>query len=84
MMPPENRPVSKLAKETGLSEATLYKWKEQARATASPGILPLANADAGSFVEKKSTPIEAMLFLKAAPGLLFLEKLGNTPADHYR
>mgnify|MGYP000844617933 FL=1 len=32
MMPPENQPVSKIAKETGLSEATLYKWKKQARA----------------------------------------------------
>jgi transposase len=32
MMPPENQPVSKIAKETGLSEAALYKWKKQARA----------------------------------------------------
>ena len=32
MMPPENQPESKIAKGTGLSEATLYKWKRQAKA----------------------------------------------------
>ena len=32
MRPPESRPVKDIAKETGLSEATLYKWKKQAKA----------------------------------------------------
>lgn len=32
MMPPNNQSVSGIARETGLSEATLYKWKKQARA----------------------------------------------------
>jgi len=31
MMPPENQPVSKIAKETGLSEGMLYEWKKQAK-----------------------------------------------------
>ena len=31
MMPPQNQSVDDIAKETGLSEATLYKWQRQAR-----------------------------------------------------
>lgn len=30
MMPPENQSVSQIARETSLSEATLFKWKKQA------------------------------------------------------
>lgn len=39
MMPPQNQSVSEVARETGLSEATLHKWRKQARAKglASPG-----------------------------------------------
>jgi transposase-like protein len=36
MMPPENQSVSQIARETGLSEATLHKWKKQARAKGLP------------------------------------------------
>jgi transposase len=32
MMPPENQSVNKIARETGLSEATLHQWKKKARA----------------------------------------------------
>ena len=32
MMPPESRSVKDIAKETGLSRATLYKWRKQAKA----------------------------------------------------
>ena len=31
MLPPENRPVKDVARETGLSEGTLYKWIKQAK-----------------------------------------------------
>jgi len=31
MVPPRNQSVASIAKETGLSEATLYKWQRQAR-----------------------------------------------------
>lgn len=34
MMPPENQPVGEIAKETGLSEATLYKWKSRLKQKA--------------------------------------------------
>jgi len=39
MMPPQNQSVSEVARETGLSEATLHKWRKQARAKglAAPG-----------------------------------------------
>ena len=35
MMPPGNRTVSELAKETGVSAITLYAWRKQARAAAA-------------------------------------------------
>ncbi|HTR06822.1 MAG TPA: IS3 family transposase [Paraburkholderia sp.] len=39
MMPPENAPVSALARETGITEQTLYTWRRQAkgRGVAVPG-----------------------------------------------
>lgn len=32
MMPPDNHSVSQIARETGLSEGTLFNWKKRARA----------------------------------------------------
>ena len=32
MMPPQNQSIDQIARETGLSEATLYKWKKQGKA----------------------------------------------------
>ena len=39
MMPPNNEPISKLSSETGITEATLYKWRKDARiaGNATPG-----------------------------------------------
>ena len=31
MMPPHNRPIKQLAQEEGISEATLFNWRKQAR-----------------------------------------------------
>jgi transposase-like protein len=31
MMPPHNTPIPQLAKETGISDVTLYNWRKQAR-----------------------------------------------------
>ena len=31
MMPPHPRPINQLPKEEGISEATLYKWRRDAR-----------------------------------------------------
>lgn len=43
MMPPHNRSIKQLAIEEGISEATLYNWRQDAR---SKGIL-MPDADAG-------------------------------------
>lgn len=43
MMPPHNRSIIELAKEEGISEATLYNWRNEAR---QKGIL-LPNSDFG-------------------------------------
>ena len=32
MMPPENKSVGEISRETGLSEGTLHKWKKEAKA----------------------------------------------------
>ena len=39
MMPPNNESVAQIAKEEGITEVTLYKWRKQARAAgvATPG-----------------------------------------------
>ena len=39
MMPPNNESVSKISKEEGIPDVTLYKWRRQARAAgvATPG-----------------------------------------------
>jgi len=33
MLPPNNRSIAALAKEEGISDATLYNWRQQARNT---------------------------------------------------
>ena len=37
MLPPENRPVKDVARETGLSEGTLYRWIKQAKSKGMVG-----------------------------------------------
>ena len=36
MMPPNNVPVAQLARETGITEATLYTWRKKIRAQGVP------------------------------------------------
>ncbi len=36
MMPPNNVPVAQLKKETGITDATLYTWRKQAKAQGVP------------------------------------------------
>ena len=43
MMPPHNRSIKQLSEEEGISEATLYNWRQEAR---SKGIL-MPDADTG-------------------------------------
>jgi transposase-like protein len=39
MIPPNNEAISRISEETGITEATLYKWRKEARAAgnATPG-----------------------------------------------
>ena len=36
MMPPNNVPVAQLVHETGITDATLYTWRKQARSQGVP------------------------------------------------
>jgi transposase-like protein len=36
MMPPQNKPVSELARESGITEQTLYTWRRQLRNQGTP------------------------------------------------
>jgi transposase-like protein len=36
MMPPQNKPVSELARESGITEQTLYTWRRQLRSQGTP------------------------------------------------
>ena len=36
MMPPQNVPIAQLAQETGITEATLYAWRKQAKSQGVP------------------------------------------------
>ena len=37
LLPPHNRTIAELAEEEGISTATLYAWRRQARAQATSG-----------------------------------------------
>ncbi|MFH1981122.1 MAG: transposase [Pseudomonadota bacterium] len=53
MMPPHNRSILELAKEEGISEATLYIWRRQARERGVPGrheLQKAAEVDSSAFV----------------------------------
>ncbi|WP_019423405.1 transposase [Paenibacillus sp. OSY-SE] len=58
MMPPQNESVNTIARETGLSEATLYQWKKKARVKGItvPGGEP--EADRWSTQDKFSIVVE--------------------------
>jgi len=59
MMPPENKMVSELARETGITEQTLYTWRRQLKAqgVAVPG--------KGLFAEQISTWRQACMAANA-------------------
>lgn len=61
MMPPQNQSISDIAKETGLSEGTLHKWRKQARAKG------LAVPGNDQEVERWSTQDKFSIVLETAP-----------------
>ena len=62
MMPPHNRSIKQLAQEEGISEATLFNWRKQAR---EKGLL-LPNGDSGpegwSARDKFAAVLETAIF----------------------
>lgn len=61
MMPPENAPVSALARETGITEQTLYTWRRQAKGQG------LAVPGDGKNPEGWSSEDKFAVVLEAAP-----------------
>ena len=50
MLPPNSLPLRRLSQEEGISEATLHKWRAQARGTGQ--LLPDADAGPSSWTSR--------------------------------
>jgi len=76
MLPPNNRPLNELAAEEGISEATLYNWRRQARTQGR--LLP--DADAGSeslSAADKFVAVVGPTAFSLSPGVQFLLSPNN-------
>src|SRR5271168_5179857 len=62
MMPPENAPVSALARETGITEQTLYTWRRQAKGQGVAGPGDGKHPDGWSSQDKFAVVLEAAAF----------------------
>ena len=60
MMPPENKSITQIARETGLPEATLNQWRRKARATGC--VVPGDNQEA----ERWSTQDKFLIVVETA------------------
>jgi transposase-like protein len=58
MMPPENKPVSELAKENGISEQTLYTWRRNLKSQGVPVPGNGKNAEEWSSADKFGVVLE--------------------------
>lgn len=58
MLPPNNEPVSKLVRETGISETTLYKWKNAAKDQGTAGHKSPSSTEKWNTHEKFAVVIE--------------------------
>ena len=58
MMPPHNIPIPQLSEETGISEATLYNWRKQARKEGKPVPADGKNPELWSSEDKFSIVLE--------------------------
>lgn len=57
-MPPQNRPVSELARESGITEQTLYTWRRQLRNQGTPVPGSGKNAEEWSSEDKFAVVLE--------------------------
>lgn len=60
MMPPQNESVSAIAREIGLSEVTLYKWKKKAKSKGIPLPSGGSNSERWSTQDKFSIVVESV------------------------
>ena len=58
MMPPINMPVSQIAKESGISDVTLYKWRNELRDKGKPAPGNGLSADKWSAEDKFAVLLE--------------------------
>lgn len=58
MMPPHNVPIPQLSEDTGISEATLYNWRKQARKEGKPVPADGKNPEHWSSEDKFSIVLE--------------------------
>ena len=65
MMPPENKPVSALAKENGISEQTLYTWRRNLQSQGVPVPGNGKNAAEWSSADKFGVVLETASFNEA-------------------
>ncbi len=61
MMPPQNQSVSVIARETGLSEGTLHKWRKKAKSKGLPVPSGEKEVDRWSTQDKFSIVVETAL-----------------------
>lgn len=59
MMPPHNESVNAIARETGLSEGTLYVWKKKAKAKGIPVPSGQTQSESWSTQDKFSIVVES-------------------------
>ena len=82
MMPPENRPVSELARENGITEQTLYTWRRQLKTQGVPVPGDGKNAEDWSSEDKFAVVLETARLNEAEMAEycrrkgLFIEQIG--------
>src|SRR5680860_1815858 len=74
MMPPRNTSIPKLAEETGISDATLYNWRKQARLEGFAVLADGKNSEQWSSADKFVVVLEAASMNEAQLGEYCREK----------
>lgn len=74
MMPPHNQPIRELAQETGISEATLYNWRKEARLEGYAVPADGRNAEQWSSADKFAVVVETASMNEAELGEYCREK----------
>ena len=73
-MPPHNIPILQLAKQTGISDVTLYTWRKQARLEGLAVPADGKNPEQWSSADKFAVVLETALMNEAQLGAYAREK----------